>query len=64
MKSFKAFIQEDGGAGAGAVGGGNSVAGIAGSGDTRLPADQREPGVSKKRNPILIKMAQRKAPKL
>ena len=31
----------------------NSVAGVAGSGDSRLPASQREPGVSKKRNPTL-----------
>ena len=38
------------------VGGGvatNSVAGVAGTGDSRLPASQREPGVSKKRNPTL-----------
>lgn len=56
-------VKEDG-VGAGAVGGGptNQVGAIAGSGDSRLPADQREPGVSKKKNPIIAPMARRKAP--
>ena len=56
MKSFKQFCLEDG-MGAGAVGGGsvptNTVAGVASTGDSRLPSSQREPGVSKKRNPTL-----------
>jgi hypothetical protein len=59
-------MNEDGGAG-GAAGMGaapaNSVAGIAGSGDTRLAPSQREPGVSKKRNPILKGLFRRKPPK-
>lgn len=54
-------IKEDGGAiGAAPT---NSVAGVAGTGDSRLPASQREPGVSKKRNPILKGMFTRKPPK-
>lgn len=52
----KANIKEDGGA--------MGVAGIAGSGDSRLPATQREPGVSKKRNPLLLRLARRKLPKM
>ena len=55
MKTFKQFFAEDGGA-AGAMG----VAGIAGSGDSRLPATQKEPGVSKKRTPIITRLARRK----
>ena len=63
MKSFKQYLNE---MGAGAVGGGaptNTVGGVAGSGDSRLPASQQEPGVSKKRNPILMGIGKRKAPK-
>lgn len=55
-------IQEDGGAAG--VGGGMTVAAIAGSGDSRLPASQREPGVSKKRNPVLKGLARRLLPKV
>ena len=61
MKSFKDFIKEDGVMAAAPA---NSVAGVAGSGDSRLPASQREPGVSKKRNPILGKIAKRLPPKV
>ena len=59
-------VKEDGGAGgaAGAAGGGMSVAGVAGTGDSRLPSSQREPGVSKKRNPVLGSMNRRKPPKI
>lgn len=55
-------IKED----AGAMGAAptNSVAGVAGTGDSRLPASQREPGVSKKRNPTLKGMFTRKPPKV
>jgi hypothetical protein len=42
----------------------NSVAGVAGTGDARLPSAQREPGVSKKRNPLLKGMFTRKQPKV
>jgi hypothetical protein len=42
----------------------NSVAGVAGTGDSRLPSSQREPGVSKKRNPLLKGMFTRKQPKV
>ena len=59
MKTFKQFFAEDGGA-AGAMG----VAGIAGSGDSRLPATQREPGVSKKRTPLMLRLARRKLPNM
>lgn len=64
MKSFKEFINEDG-VGAGAMGAGptNTVGSVAGSGDSRLPASQREPGVSKKRNPVMG-MIKRKSPKI
>ena len=55
-------VKEDGGACACAAPT-NSVAGVAGSGDSRLPAAQREPGVSKKKNPILKGMFRRKPPK-
>ena len=61
MKSFKKYINEDGAMAAAPV---NSVAGVAGTGDSRLSASQREPGVSKKRNPILQKMARRTLPKV
>lgn len=54
------YIDEDGGA----VGGGMTVAAIAGTGDSRLPASQREPGVSKKRNPVLKGIFTRKLPKV
>jgi hypothetical protein len=40
------------------------VSAIAGTGDSRLPASQREPGVSKKRNPIVQKLARRALPKV
>ena len=56
----KKNIKEDGGA-AGA-GGGMSVAAVAGSGDSRMPAAQREPGVSKKHNPVMRGLAKRKLP--
>ena len=52
MKTFKQYLGEDGCA----CGGGaptNSVGGVAGTGDSRLPSSQREPGVGKKRKPIL-----------
>ncbi len=42
----------------------NSVAGVAGTGDSRLPVSQREPGVSKKRNPVLKGLLRRKQPKV
>lgn len=58
MKTFKDFVKEDGMAAAPT----NSVAGVAGSGDTRLPQNQREPGVSKKRNPVMMNV-RRKPPK-
>jgi hypothetical protein len=41
-----------------------SVAGVAGSGDSRLPATQREPGVSKKRTPLMMRLARRKLPNM
>jgi hypothetical protein len=41
-----------------------SVAGVAGSGDSRLPASQREPGVSKKRTPLMMRLARRKLPNM
>jgi len=53
-------LKEDGGAMAAAPT--NSVAGVAGSGDSRLPAAQREPGVSKKRNPIMKGLVRRNLP--
>jgi len=56
MKTFKDFVKEDGVPV-------NSVAGVAGSGDSRLPASQREPGVSKKRNPVMMNV-RRKTPKM
>jgi hypothetical protein len=40
------------------------VAGIAGSGDARLAPSQREPGVSKKRTPLMLRLARRKLPKM
>ena len=67
MKTFKQFCVEDG-MGVGAVGGGsaptNTVASIAGSGDSRLPSSQREPGVSKKRNPVMSSKFRRKPPQM
>jgi len=59
-------VKEDGGAG-GAAAGGMSVGGIAGTGDSRLPSSQREPGVSRKKkahNPVMMGMARRKPPKI
>lgn len=41
-----------------------SVAGVAGSGDSRLPATQREPGVGKKRVPLMMRLARRKLPNM
>lgn len=41
----------------------NSVAGVSGTGDARLTPSQREPGVSKKRNPVLKGLFKRKPPK-
>lgn len=64
MKTFKEFINEDGmGAGAVSAAPTNSVAGVAGSGDSRLPTNQREPGVIKKHNPVMG-MTKRKPPKI
>ena len=57
-------VSEDGGAAGMGAAPANSVAGIAGSGDSRLPASQREPGVSKKRNPVLKGLFTRKPPKV
>jgi hypothetical protein len=67
MKSFKQFMNEDG-MGAGAVAGGptNTVAAVAGSGDSRLPVAQREPGVSRKKtghNPVMSNF-RRKPPQM
>ena len=62
LKSFKKFIEEDG-VGGGAMGGvpANNVGGgnIAGSGGAG-----GEPGVSKKRNPIMMKLGRRNPPKM
>ena len=46
-----------GAAGAGAVGAAptNNVGGVAGTGDSRLPASQREPGVLRKRKTNIFK---------
>jgi hypothetical protein len=56
-------VSEDGGGAAGMGAAPTAtVAGIAGSGDSRLPASQREPGVSKKHNPIMS-FYKRKPPK-
>ena len=58
-------VIEDGGAagvGAGAAPTA-TVAGIAGSGDSRLSSSQREPGVGKKHNPLLMSF-RRKPPKV
>lgn len=57
-------VNEDGVAGM--VGAPTNAAGggVAGTGDSRLPSSQREPGVSKKRNPILQKLARRALPKV
>jgi hypothetical protein len=53
VQYFK-HVNEDGmGAGAVAAGPTNTVGGVAGTGDSRLDPSQREPGVSKKRNPTL-----------
>ena len=58
VEYFK-HMKEDG------EGGGNSVAGIAGTGDTRLATDQREPGVSKKKkSPIISPMGKRNPPQI
>lgn len=61
MKSFKKYINEDGAMAAAPT---NGVAGVAGTGDSRLPTSQKEPGVSKKRNPVLGKMQRRTLPKV
>jgi hypothetical protein len=58
VEYFK-HMHEDG---EGGMGPANSVAGVAGTGDSRLPASQREPGVSKKRNPVLKGLFTRKPP--
>jgi hypothetical protein len=50
-------VKEDGGAA-----GGMGVGAIAGSGAASLPADQKEPGVSKKRNPVMMGIERRKQP--
>ncbi len=59
-------VKEDG---EGAMGGPtNTVGGVAGTGDSRLPANQREPGVNLKKkkayNPVIQSMLSRKAPKI
>ena len=65
MKSFKEFINEDGGvAGVGSAGPTNTVGAVAGSGDSRLPTSQREPGVSKKRNPVMLSKFRRNPPQM
>jgi hypothetical protein len=51
-------VKEDGGA----AGGGMGVGAVAGSGAASLPADQKEPGVSKKRNPVMMGIERRKQP--
>ena len=59
-------MKEDGGAAAIAAGPTNTVGSVAGSGDSRLPASQREPGVSRKKkghNPVMMGF-RRKAPKI
>jgi len=43
---------------------GMGVGAVAGSGAASLPTDQREPGVSKKRNPVMMGMERRKVPKI
>jgi len=40
------------------------VAGIAGSGDSSLPATQREPGVSKKKTPVMGNIKRRNLPQM
>lgn len=40
------------------------VAGIAGSGDSRLPVTQREPGVSKKKTPVMGNIKRRNPPQM
>jgi hypothetical protein len=80
-KSFnhpkKKTVKEDGGGGGGGGAGGgagavgsvgpsNTDAGVAATGDSRLPASQREPGVSRKKkghNPIMMGF-RRKPPKI
>ena len=57
-------VNEDGGVAMAAAPTNVAGAGVAGTGDSRLPASQREPGVSKKRNPILQKLARRALPKV
>ena len=59
------YLGEDG-MGAGAVSGGpsNTVAGVASTGDSRLPTSQREPGVSKKRKSPVMMGFRRKPPKM
>jgi hypothetical protein len=62
VQYFK-HVNEDGmGAGAVAATPTNTVAGVAGTGDSRLAPSQREPGVSKKHNPKLG-LFRRKPPK-
>jgi hypothetical protein len=41
---------------------GMGVGAVAGSGAASLPADQKEPGVSKKRNPVMMGIERRKQP--
>lgn len=51
MKTYKQFVEEMVGVGS-----------IAGSGSPSLPADQREPGVSRKVRPVMFNI-RRKKPK-
>jgi hypothetical protein len=66
MKSFKDYLREDG-MGSGAVGSSgptNTVGAVAGTGDSRLSPDQREPGISKKRKTPVIMKFKRNPPKM
>jgi hypothetical protein len=53
-------VSEDGGAAGGAVG----VGAVAGTGASTLPASQKEPGVSKKHNPVMRGLVRRNKPKM
>lgn len=61
MKTFKQFVKEDGGAMGGSAGPANAVStgAIAGTGEKG-----GEPGVSRKRSPIIKPMQKRNTPKM
>jgi hypothetical protein len=62
MKTFKQYIQEDGGMGAGAVSAGpTNVTGVATSTD---PVSASAVNRKKKTNPIVLPMGRRKPPKV